>query len=394
MEKEIKLADRAECTGCMACHDACSTNSILTIFDGLHRIPYINADSCIHCGKCQSVCAPLQGLRNNKSSEEFSPVYLCAWNEDSNERFNATSGGVGGALAKYAIESGWFVCGAAFDDNWRLSHIISNNASIIDKIRGSKYLQSDTTGCYKEIITLLKQGEKVLFFGTPCQTEAVRRLVTSSLRQNLLTCEIICHGVNSPIVWDGYKNYVENKYKSHLTSYNFRSKSKGWGKLRVSYSFQNGKKVDEAAFQNIFHSWFGQHYMMRESCFHCKFRTEERYSDIVIGDFWGIETIEPSLDVKDGASVLIVNSENAKQFVSKANLYIKIIDALKAKSVIKGFVDKMPEEVKRMQIDRMKKFSEDYLHHPFEYMTDKLYPRVTILEKYFNSILYHLHLKK
>lgn len=393
MVKEIKLADRAECTGCMACHDACPTNSITTIFDGLHRQPLINADTCISCCKCQSVCAPLQGISQN-IRESFIPEYFCAWNEDSEERFNATSGGVGGALAKHALELGWYVCGAAFDDEWHLSHIVSNDISVLEKIRGSKYLQSDTSDCYKEIVLLLKKGEKVLFLGTPCQAEAIRRLAPSAVRENLLTCEIICHGVNSPIVWEGYKNYIEETHHSPLKTYNFRSKSKGWGKLRASYTFQNGKKVDDPAYRNIFHSWFGQHYMMRESCFRCKFRTEERHSDIVIGDFWGIETIEPSLDVKAGASVLIVNSENAKIFVSKVCLNAKIIDASKAKSVIKGFVDKMPEEVKCMQIARMKKFTEDYQNHTFEDMTSKLYPRITTFDKYFNSILYHLHLKK
>lgn len=394
MEKEIKLADKAECTGCMACHDACPTNSITAIFDGLQRQPHINGDTCIQCGKCQSVCAPLQGLRNYNSQEEFAPEYLCAWNEDSTERFNATSGGVGGAFAKCALESGWYVCGAAFDDEWHLCHIVSNDLSVLDRIRGSKYLQSDTTGCYKEIISLLKQGEKVLFLGTPCQAEAARRLVTSKLRENLLTCEIICHGVNSPVVWEGYKTYIEKKHQSALKSYNFRSKSKGWGKLRASYSFRNGKMVDDPAYRNIFHSWFGQHYMMRESCFRCKFRTEERHSDIIIGDFWGIETIEPSLDVKAGASVIIINSENAKNFVLKAGLNTTKVEASKAKSVLKGFVDKMPEDVKCMQVARMKKFTEDYQKQTFEEMTDKLYPRVSTFEKYFNSILYHLHLKK
>ena len=68
MVKEIKLADRAECTGCMACHDACPTNSITTIFDGLQRQPHINGDTCIQCGKCQSVCVPLQGLGKNNST--------------------------------------------------------------------------------------------------------------------------------------------------------------------------------------------------------------------------------------------------------------------------------------------------------------------------------------
>ena len=66
----------------------------------------------------------------------------------------------------------------------------------------------------------------------------------------------------------------------------------------MSYSFENNERKDVPADRNIFHSWFGHHYMMRESCFRCPYRTISRYSDIVIGDFWGIESIEPNLDVE------------------------------------------------------------------------------------------------
>lgn len=393
MEKIIKLASVDECTGCMACHDACSNGSIHFENNGLHRFPNINADTCISCGKCIRVCPPLQ-VFGTQTPNTFTPEYLCAWNEDEVERFHATSGGVGGALAKHALSIGWYVCGAAFDENWKLSHIVSNEITILDKIRGSKYLQSDMSGVHHAICSLLKKGEKVLFIGTPCQTAGLRNLVPASHAENLLTCEIICHGVNSPLVWDGYKKFIEEKHHSRLATYNFRSKTKGWGKLRASYSFQNGKRIDEPAYKNVFHSWFGQHYMMRESCFRCKFRTEERYSDIVIGDFWGIETIEPSLDVDAGASVLIINSERAKAFIETTNIKSKQINASTAKSVIKGFVDRMPEETKCMQVARMKKFEADYQNNSFVALVAKLYPRTTTFKKYFGLVLYYLHLKK
>lgn len=390
MEKKIKLIAREECTGCRACSNVCPTGSISFTLNGLHYYPIINTDSCVECGKCIKACSPLNRKKSHFVSQ-YKPIYYCAWNEDAEERNNATSGGVSGGLAKHAINNGWYVCGAVFDDNWMLTHVVSKDNRILERIRGSKYLQSNTEGVYKEIVEFLKKGEKVLFLGTPCQTDALRNNVPSRYMANLLTCEIVCHGVNSPVVWTDYKNFLEKKYNAGLEVYNFRSKNKGWGKLRVLYSFKNGKKKDEAGWENIFHSWFGMHYMMRESCFKCMYRTKERYSDIIIGDFWGIEKIDSSLRVKSGASVMIENSLKAKSFLSECQLYKKVIDTQKALDVIKGFVDKMPEEVKNMQIKRMKQFEKDYLNYSFEKMVFELYPRTTFFEKYFKSVLYHLH---
>lgn len=339
-------------------------------------------------------CSPIQWEHKKIESATFTPQYYCAWNEDSAERLNATSGGVGGALAKYALDLGWYVCGASFNGDWELSHIVSNDYSILDKIRGSKYLQSDTSGVYKEIVNLLSKGEQVLFLGTPCQADALRNIVPNKYIGSLLTCEIICHGVNSPVVWKDYKEFIEHDRGSKIIKYNFRSKSKGWGKLRVNYQFANGKKVDVPAYRNIFHYWFGQHYMMRESCFRCKYRTEERYSDIIIGDFWGINIIEPTLNVKDGASVVIGNSSRALDFIKGVKLFLKEIEKSKANSVLKGFVDKMPEEVKNHQLQRMKRFEKEYESYSFKKMANELYPCTTFFQKYFNSILYHLHLIK
>lgn len=98
----------------------------------------------------------------------------------------------------------------------------------------------------------MDEGEKVLFIGTPCQTDALNNCVPVRLRENLLLCEIICHGVNSPKVWEDYRHHLENYHKSPIAIYNFRSKSYGWGKLRVAYTLANGKEVDVPAYQNIF----------------------------------------------------------------------------------------------------------------------------------------------
>lgn len=233
-----------------------------------------------------------------------------------------------------------------------------------------------------------------MFIGTPCQADALKNCIPSRLIGNLILCEIICHGVNSPLVWNDYKKHLEENHKSPITYYNFRSKSRGWGKLRISYSFANGEKKDVPAYRNIFHSWFGRHYMMRESCFNCPYRTISRYSDIVIGDFWGIENIEPTLDVKKGASVVIANSSRGETFLADCNLTIKEINRNSALRVIKGYIDKTSNETKSMEIERMKQFEKDYKSYSFVEMYKTMYPLVTPMQKIISSILFHLHLKK
>lgn len=394
MEKKIKLAEKAHCTGCRACSNVCPTSSIKFELKGLHFYPMINEDTCIRCGKCMSVCSPLQWGAKHSSDIEISPRYYCAWNTDTTERYAATSGGIGGAMAELALKNNWYVCGAVFDKDWRLSHIVSKDKSILEKIRGSKYLQSNTDGVYIKIKELLIHGEKILFIGTPCQTDALNNCIPTRLRANLLLCEIICHGVNSPMVWEDFRHHLENSHKSSIATYNFRSKSHGWGKLRVAYTFANGKKMDVPAYQNIFHHWFGQHLMLRESCFRCQYRTVNRYSDIIIGDFWGIKNIEPSLDVKAGASVAITNSPAGESFFSACFINKKEIKASSALKVLKGFVDKTTKEQTKMEIDRMHKFEVDYATHPFDVMYKELYPLITPMQKLLNSVLYHLHLKK
>jgi coenzyme F420-reducing hydrogenase beta subunit len=270
---EIELASQSVCTGCRACLDVCPTNSItFTISDdSLHAFPSINSVTCIQCHRCEKVCVPLHPERIKKD-EHYVEKYYLGYNTNKEERFLSTSGGVGGALADYALNLGFYVVGAEFDKDWHLYHKVSKEKGALSKIRGSKYMLSDMTGVYSKILSLVKSQEKVLFIGTPCQIQALLNIIPDVYKNNIVTCGIICHGVNSPLVWNDFVSYLESKYKSHLRTYNFRSKAKGWGKLWIDFSFDNGKVVSQPAGKNLFHVWFGRHYILRKSCFHCLFR--------------------------------------------------------------------------------------------------------------------------
>lgn len=331
----------------------------------------------------------------------YEQKYYCAWNNNSRERHESTSGGAGSALATFARQSGFFVGGAGFDKNWRLRHSLSKEESVINSFKGSKYLKSDTIGVYQKVKALAKQGEKVLFTGTPCQCDALTHFLNVEEKENLITVSILCHGVNSPRVWNDYVCYIENQYHSELIDYNFRSKSKGWGeykgggeKLRVLKKFKNGRGDDVPSWNNIFHCWFGHHYILRPSCFSCPYRVKIRNSDITIGDFWGIRNVLQELDTKEGASVVITSTPKGEQFLHSCN-NIQLIetDSQSTEKVLKGFIERRSKDNIANEIKKNIEFETEYLSKSFSDMAKK-YPATSKWQHYLQAIKVRLHIGK
>ena len=385
---QIELASIEQCTGCMACMVACKKKAISFTEEKvtLHTYPVIDHTVCIGCKKCVKSC-PILNFETIKDCNSYNrPITYCGWHIDESVRSRSTSGGVGTALAEIAIKSGYKVVGAKFDNQWHLLHDIASKESDLIPFAGSKYLLSDIEKSLNESLLLLNKGVKIFFIGTPCQCEAIKTLVPHKQKRDLLTCSIICHGVNSPIVWQDFVGFLEKKNRSHLESYNFRSKKLGWGKLFIDYRFASGKRVEQKARYNLFHFWFGQHYIQRLSCFNCKFRTKRRYTDFIIGDFWGIEKIFPDLDIQKGVSALIANSEESKNFLKTCtNLKLIETNVEHTYSVLKGFTESQNEEVNEMEIKANMQFTKDYKQHSFESMS-KLYPVPSLTKILFDYI--------
>ena len=387
------LATRHSCLGCHACEAVCPTQSISFQGEGFFKMPVIDEQTCIECGRCENVC---KKVRSEFLSEEisFEQQFFCAYNTDNNERALASSGGVGGALAELAIKKGWLVCGAAFGEDMSLSHILSDDTDILTRIRGSKYLQSNVTGIYEKIVAAAKQGRQTLFIGTPCQCEALRSVLPAKNSADVLMCAIVCHGVNSQKVWKDYVKSLQQKYKSKLTGYNFRSKDKGWkiGVLRSRISFENKKETIQPAWRDLFMTWFGKHYIQQESCFHCPYRIPQRYADLTIGDFWGVENILPDLPSHNGVSVLVVSSERGKDFALAADklTLIKVDARLTSEKALRGFVERRDEDLRQKEIKRRLEFEKEYKESGFGKMAQK-YAVETYLHHFIYKVRYKLH---
>ena len=309
MEKFMKICEDSLCTGCLACVDACKKNaiSVKKDFQGF-SYPLINNDVCVHCNTCISVC-PVNKQKKNKMA---SFPYAC-WDENKQERKAATSGGVFTCLAKNIISNGGVVYGAVYDFDMRVIHERICSLDEANRSRGSKYVQSDTLHIYKKVENDIKKGMKVLFSGTPCQIAALKNYLGKEY-DNLLLIDIMCHGVSSPLVYDDYLEWLEEKKKSKLCGLNFRYKKPGWSVFSIKADFCNASPYISSKFEDPYLIFFLSDLILRRSCFKCKFASPERVGDITLADFWQYRAKKIKDKSENGVNLVLINTKKGVQY--------------------------------------------------------------------------------
>ncbi|MBD5401708.1 4Fe-4S binding protein, partial [bacterium] len=306
MEKTILTVSKKECTGCGACFNICPVKSISMIENEEGFLyPVIDETKCTNCGLCKKSC-PLNDRKNNNTKTP--ECYAVMANDEI--RSKSSSGGMFTLLANYVIEKGGYVCGAAFNQDWSVSHIIIDNKNDLDKLRGSKYLQSNTEKCFTEIKQLLKNNKLVLFTGTPCQVAGLYSYLGTNY-DNLLSMEILCHGTPSYKILNKYLK--ENHKDKKLEVINFRDKSLNWGCANLTIYHDSNKISVFNAKDDAYEKGFHKSLFNRESCAPCKFAQLPRIADITAGDWWGIDKIKPELNDKKGTSLVLINNKKAKK---------------------------------------------------------------------------------
>lgn len=298
--------NKYECSGCSACVSICAKSAIKMHPDKLGFLyPEVDTDLCVDCGMCEKVCDfhANYDLKNNLSE----PILYAARQKDINQVQQSRSGGIFPALGDIILSKGGVIYGAGFDDGFRVVHNRAVSGVQRDEMRGSKYVQSDVSGIFPQVEKDLNNGVYVLFSGTPCQVAGLKRFL--ELRRvdcsNLLTCDIVCHGVPSPYVWRDYIKYIEKKYRSQVIKANFRDKRFGWKAHIESFELKNKKYISSDTYTNAFY----KHIMFRHSCGNCPFTNFHRVGDITLADYWGIESIDKSINSDDlGVSLIMINS--------------------------------------------------------------------------------------
>ncbi len=233
----IKITNPADCCGCTACASICAHDAITMQPDKLGFLyPKVDITKCVECGLCEKVCAFNDNY--DKSLNVEKPQAYAVRHKSMDEIATSRSGAAFIAISDYFLERGGVVYGVGFKDHFRVVHKRATTKAERDEFKGSKYVQSDLTGIFRQVRKDLKDGLLVCFSGTPCQTAGLNSYVGKKLRENLFLVDIVCHGVPSPLVWEDYLNYLENKYGSDISYVNFRDKSKfGWIAHKETFKF-------------------------------------------------------------------------------------------------------------------------------------------------------------
>lgn len=274
--------------------------------------PVVDKVNCINCGLCEKICPVI----NSVDVKQFPKVYA-AYNKNLKVRLSSFSGGIFYALARKIVKEGGAVFGAAFNELFEVRHTYIENEGDIKELMGSKYVQSEIGNSYITAKKILQEGRKVLFSGTPCQIAGLYAYLNMDY-ENLITVDIICHGVPSPKVWKEYVNL--QKRRGEIRKVNFRDKKYGWSNFSISFQFDSGETYTRTAGRDRYMRGFLTNVFLRPSCYECVFKGEQRIADITLADFWGLENVRSDIEHDNqGISMILVNSIKAEEYL-KADL--------------------------------------------------------------------------
>lgn len=303
--KSVSVLADEDCCGCGACYSKCPVDAIVMKLDNEGFLyPNIDEQKCVNCGLCCKVCPSINTIYN-KSKE---PSVYAAWADDK-IRKKSSSGGMFTLYAEEIINRGGVVCGAAFNNDFVVEHIIVDNKEGLDKLRGSKYVQSDTKDVFPRLEKFLKEGRDVLFCGCPCQVAGLYSYLGKKYEE-LFTMDLLCAGATSPGLFEKYKEQVHSGKK--IIDISFRDKKHyGWiASMTVKYN--KGKPYRRARNNDVFYDYFLKNIASRPFCTTCKFSKLPRQGDITLGDFWNIAKYKKELDDGLGTSVMTINSHKGK----------------------------------------------------------------------------------
>lgn len=270
--------------------------------DGFYY-PEVNHEKCTKCTLCIKICPVI----NVSVVNNIPKAYACI-NNDESLRIRSSSGGIFTAMANEILDRKGVVFGAAFDENYYVTHQFVDSHDELEKLRGSKYVQSKINTSYIKTKSILDQGRFVLFSGTPCQIAGLKAYLQKD-HENLFCVDIICHGVPSPKVWNKYIKYRSESAASSPQRISFRCKDYGWKRYSVSFLFKNDTEYLNNLRDDVYMKAFLKNISLRPSCHSCKFKTINRQSDITLADFWGIRNIFPDMDDDKGTSLVFVNNQ-------------------------------------------------------------------------------------
>lgn len=314
VKSKITLCSKDLCTGCWACYNACGHQAItMNLDEEGFAYPVINEDLCVHCGLCRKSCPVFHPVEKHCKAEK--PIASFA--KDLSIRQSSSSGGIFSVLGYEVIKRGGVVFGVVFKDIKTVVFTEAVNPEEMAPMRGSKYMQSSVGDTFRRVKNYLKQNRYVLFVGTPCQVAGLKSYLGDFKSDKLILVDFVCHGVPSSKAFCVYidKLIQYKKMNELISEFRFRN-FEGWG-YSPSFQCSDSKWYTITSQENLFMRLFIDNYILRPSCYKCRYTTPERISDLTIADFWKLGTLEHfKYDTSSGVSLVLLNTELGKSFYS------------------------------------------------------------------------------
>jgi len=318
------IVDRNKCFGCGACSYFCKNKAISMILDdeGFYYPKVVDA-LCNQCNQCDEICPANNQL--NKVSDYS--LYLLKSN-DNQLLLKSSSGGAFSLIADYILKRDGLVCGAVFNDKLEVIHKVDRD---IEKMRKSKYVQSNLSVAFVDIEDTLKKGKEILFVGTPCQCHSIK-LLLDEYKDQITLVSLICRGVSSIKFWKDYLMYLENRY-GKIASVDFRDKTKSKNGRHVTYKTTEGKEISSSIQEDPYMVIYNKTLSLRPSCYNCPYTNLENDFDFTIGDAWNLEGDTVIDDKGEGLSLVIARSKKANEIIKEVSnvAYIEQISSNQVK---------------------------------------------------------------
>lgn len=311
------------CCGCEACKEICPHKAIEMLQDeeGFFY-PVIDDNKCVKCGVCIKTCP----MKYEPEEVAHGQIVFGVKNKRYDVRMKESSGGFFSVLCNYALSKNGVIYGVRYGRDYK-SVEYDRVEKNYEELFGSKYVQSVKGGVYNRIKEDLCEGRFVLFAGTPCDIAGLKKFLNMSKckTEHMILCDMLCHGVPSPQLYSEYITFLEDVFCSKAKSFSFRDKSvNGWERCCIKAEFHNGLQYQVPSMRDFYSALFSYALVLRPSCYKCVWKKDQRNADFTLGDFWGIDKIDPLFaDRLGGVSLILLNTEKAKRILKELQAEIE-----------------------------------------------------------------------